>query len=716
MLSRIAGACYRRRWTTLTTWLLGALLLAAVGGMAQPTFDKEYALPGTDSQRAYDVLATHFPDQSTGTGGIVLHARSGLDTPAARARVSKVLETAGALDPSIRKVHAPTDTTGGGRVSADGRTGVAPIVFTTPRTEVPKDAARKIKERLTALSDDTVRVELSGTMFAPVPSAGLSETAGLIAAVAILLVAFGSLVVAWLPIVSGLVALTASSGIVMLLAEVMAVPNFSMSVAMMIAIGVSVDYALFIVTRYRDARRLGDGPEYAIATAASTAGRAVVFAGVTVIASLAGMVFMDIPFIYGLAASCVLSVVVTLALAITLVPALLSLTDRWLTRQPGRRTEPSAPTSSGVSGRSDRRFLFTRRPAVVVAIGIVALLALSSPALSMRLGATDASNAPTSETTRRAHDLQQAAFGPGATAPLMIVADLEREGGEQLGDLARKLTVTEGVAQVSPPVISRDGRAAVITVVPRSDAQDQATTRLVRHLRDDVLPSAEGGEMRLHVGGQTATFQDLADRLGNRLLVFLLAVVVAALLTLALMFRSLVVAAQAVLMTLLSLGAAYGLLVAVFQWGWAKEPFGLATTGPLESYTPMTLLALLFGLSIDYQVFLLSRIREAQHRTGDTRTAITEGVRASRRVIITAALIMAFVFGCFTLSPDRIMKQFGLGLASAVLMGALAALTVTPALLRLLGHRGRRSPTPDRQHPAAPTTPPSSTRLRPGRP
>ncbi|MEV0504813.1 MMPL family transporter [Streptomyces spectabilis] len=679
MLSRLARACHRRRWATLITWLLASLALVSAGGMAKPAFDAEYALPDTDSQSAYTLLEKHFPEQATGRGEIVLHAPGGLADPRARADADKVLAAA-RTSPAVKSVIAYDDTEQGGRFSDDGTTGVAVMVFTAPRTEVPKADAKDIAEHLTGMSTDRLRVNLSGSMFAPVPSAGLSETVGLAAAVVILLVLFGSLALAGLPVAVALIGLFTSMGLVMFLSKVMTVPTFSMSVAIMIVLGVGVDYSLFIATRYRSARQEGQPPAEAISITAATSGRAVLFAGTTVIVSLGGMLFMGIPFIYGLAVSCALGVVATLALGLTLVPALLGLCDRWVAR-PGRRGRdtPFTVTSRGVLDRHGGK---------IACAGVIALLVLCSPALSMRLGAADAKNAAASETTRRAYDLKQRAFGAGSTAPLSVVADLRGTGPDALDGLAERLRRTPGVNRVAPPAVSSDGKAALVTVIPRTAAQDEATPRLVRTLRAEVLPRAAAGTaLRLHVGGLTATSVDLTERMADKLLVFVLAVVVISLILLTAMFRSLLVPLQAIALTLLALGASYGLLTAVFQWGWGAGLVGAGSTGPLESYMPMTLMALLFGLSMDYQVFVLSRVREAYERHGDARAAVTEGLRSSGRVVLAAALIMAAVFGAFVLSPDRIMKQFGLGLAAAVLIEAFLVLVVTPALLTRLGER-----------------------------
>ncbi|GAA2121319.1 MMPL family transporter [Streptomyces synnematoformans] len=688
MLVRIARACHRRRWTTVIGWLLAALTLASVGGMAGTDFDSEYDLPDTDSQRAYEVLERHFPAQAAGTGDIVLHADAGLDAPEVRQRARRVLAAARAADPVVADVVAHTDTARGGLVSADGTVATARIVFTVGRTEVPDEAAEKIRERLTGMSGDGLAVEVSGTMFAPKPSTGLSESVGLAAALVVLLAAFGSLAMAGLPVLAALVGLLTAMGLVMLLSKAMNVPDFSMSVAVMIVLGVAVDYALFVATRYRRARRDGHDPDHAVALAAGTSGAAVLFAGTTVIVSLGGMFFMGVPFVRGLAVSCILGVAATLGLALTLVPALLGIADRWLTPR-GRLERRRAGTDGRAGGTYGRYETAVRRRPLAVVVGATALLlALCAPLAAMRLGSADAGNAPAADTTRRAHDLKQEAFGPGSTAPLTVVADLRGAPPETTAGLAGRLRRTPGVAHVSPPVTSPDGRAQVLTVVPRTDAQDEATPRLVRDLRETVLPEATAGtEARVHIGGVTATFQDLTDRMAGRLAVFVVAVVALSALVLAVMFRSPLVSAQAVLLTLLSLGASYGLLVAVFQWGWAAGPLGTGATGPLESYLPMTLMALLFGLGMDYQVFVLARIREARLHGAAAADAVGEGLRASRRVVLAAALIMAAVFASFALSPDRIMKQFGLGLAAGVLVAAAAVLVVTPALLTLLGDR-----------------------------
>ncbi|MEO3852701.1 MMPL family transporter [Streptomyces sp. B8F3] len=697
MLVRIARACHRRRWTTLLGWLLAALTLASVGGMAGTDFDSEYDLPDADSQRAYDVLERHFPEQAAGTGDIVLHADAGLDAPGVRQRARDVLAAARTADPVVAGVVSFDDATRGGLVSDDGTTATARIVFTVGRTEVPDEAAEEIERRLTGMSGGGLRVELSGTMFAPKPSTGLSEGVGLAAALVILLAAFGSLAMAGLPVLAALAGLLTAMGLVMLLSKAMNVPDFSMSVAVMIVLGVAVDYALFIAARYRRARRDGHDPEPAVALAAGTSGAAVLFAGTTVIVSLGGMFFMGVPFVYGLAVSCMVGVAATLGLALTLVPALLGIADRWLTPRGRLERRGAGARGAGSYAQVPASYelapgpyekLLRRRPLAVVVGATALLLVLCAPLAAMRLGSADAGNAPASDTTRRAHDLKQEAFGPGATAPLMVVADLRGASPGDTAGLVERLRRAPGVAHVSPPATSPDGRAQVLTVVPRTDAQDEATPRLVRDLRETALPEAAAGTpMRLHVGGVAATFQDLTDRMADRLAVFVLAVVVISALVLALMFRSPVVSVQAVVLTLLSLGVSYGLLVAVFQWGWAAGLLGTGATGPLESYMPMTLMALLFGLGMDYQVFVLARIREARLGGAQARDAVAEGLRDSRRVVLAAALIMAAVFAGFALSPDRIMKQFGLGLAGGVLVAAAAVLVVTPALLTYLGDR-----------------------------
>ncbi|RKS77032.1 RND superfamily putative drug exporter [Actinomadura pelletieri DSM 43383] len=682
MLERLGRWCHRRRKTVVVSWILLAFTLVSVGGMVKPDFDSEFALRDADSQRAYEVLAEHFPDRSTGMGEIVFHAPSGLADPTVRSRVERIVRDFGAADPTVTGVVSPFDEAGGGTTSVDGRTGRAQIWFSTARTEVPDEVRDELRARAAEQNGNGLQVELSGTMFAPVPDTSLSETVGLTAAVVILLVAFGSLLIVGMPLLTALVGLFGSLGLVMLLTKVMEVPDFTMSVAIMIVLGVGVDYALFLVTRYRTALRAGRVPEEAAGEATATAGRAVLFAGVTVIISLMGMLFMGVGFVHGLALGCALGVLITMIVAVTLVPALLGLFgERRLRRWADRRD------GSGAGWVRWNGFV-QRRAAVLVVLGVVVTGAVALPALAMRLGSNDAGNLPTSDTTRRAHDLKQAAFGLGSTAPLTVAAELDGTDPRALDPVVRRLAATPGVDAVSRPVTSADGRAVMFTVKPDTAAQDPETAALVREVREEILPwAAASTGARLHVGGVTATFEDLADRMASRLAVFVAAVLGLSFVLLILVFRSVVVPVLAVALTVLSLGAAYGVLVAVFQWGWAMSLFGLGRTGPLESYTPMTLMALLFGLSMDYQMFLLSRIKEAAGTARDARDAVTEGLRASGRVILAAALIMAAVFGGFTLSPDRIMKQFGLGLAVAILVQAVLVLTVAPAVLGALGSR-----------------------------
>jgi RND superfamily putative drug exporter len=466
-------------------------------------------------------------------------------------------------------------------------------------------------------------------------------------------------------------------------------PGFTGQAGAMIGIGVGIDYALFIVTRYREALRGGRSPEEAVVQAIDTSGRAVLFAGTTVIISLLGLFVTGLPMIRGLAVGASLAVFMTMAASLTLLPALLGFVGRNIDRLrvpfAGRRRDPSRTWSYRWSRVVQRRPV----PALIGALVIVVTLAV--PVFSIRLGFSDAGSNPTSDTTRRAYDLLSEGFGPGFNGPLLVAARIPggRTDGAVLQRLSSDLNRMPGVAYASPPLASRSGDAAVLFVVPTTAPQDQATSDLVHRLRDLVVPHAVAGSSAVvKVGGATAGVVDFASYTARRLPLLIGVVLALSFLLLMVVFRSVVVPLKAVVVNLLSIGAAYGLIVAVFQWGWGMSLIGVGKAGPVEAWAPMMIFAIVFGLSMDYEVFLLSRIREEYDRTGDNASSVGSGLAATARVITAAAAIMVSVFGSFALGPDRAIKLFGLGLAAAVLIDAtLVRLVLVPATMELLGWR-----------------------------
>jgi RND superfamily putative drug exporter len=506
----------------------------------------------------------------------------------------------------------------------------------------------------------------------------------------ILLIAFGSVLAMGLPLLTAALGITSGIALVGLAVHVIDMPSFSNQAVMMIAIGVGIDYALFIVTRYREGLHAGKDPEQAVVRAIDTAGRAVLFAGITVIIAVLGLFTVGLDMINGLAVGISLGVLMTMLTALTLLPAVLGFVGHNIDKLglPHRRRKDAAHHTT-FWYRWSR--LIQRRPWPALVIGAVVLVALASPVLSLRLGFGDAGNRQTADTTRRAYDLVSEGFGPGFNGPLLLVAETPgtNEARLALEALSARLNRTDGVTFATEPIFNEKGDAAILQVFPTTAPQEEETHALVKSLREDVIPLAmDGSQASVKVGGMTAVGMDFSDYSGQRLPWFIGTVLILSFLLLMTVFRSLLVPLKAVVMNLLSIGAAYGVIVAVFQWGWGASLIGVGKEGPVEAWAPMMLFAILFGLSMDYEVFLLSRIREDYDRTGDNATAVANGLAATARVITAAAAIMICVFGSFVLGVDRSIKLFGLGLAVAVLFDAtIVRLVLVPATMELLGDR-----------------------------
>jgi RND superfamily putative drug exporter len=669
MLTRLARTSFHHRRVVVALWVL-AFFVAVFGASAlKGDYANQGSLPGTDSQAAYDSLAHDFPQRHGDEGQLVFR-----DVTEHRPAIDDFLA-------GIDHVHGVMGVQQL-RISDGGRIAVAPITIATGSDADPKATASEIEDRAEALRDQGVDVELGGRWFAD-SEMPASEVVGVIAAIVILLVAFGSLIAMGLPIVTALVGIVISLAGVGLAANVFTTPEFAPQVAAMIGIGVGIDYALFIVTRYRTALHRSGSPEAAVIEAMNTSGRAVVFAGGTVMLSVLGMFLMGLSFLHGLAVGTSLAVVLAVLAAITLLPALLGFVGFNIDKfHVGRRTPTSKET---IAHRWAR--VVQRRPAVIAVASLAVLLIVASPLLSLRLGAADASNDPKGSTTHQAYDLLARGFGPGTNGPILVVVDTTtKRSGAALPALVDDLRTTPGVASVTDMQRNPAGTAAIATLYPTSGPQDVKTEVLVHHLRDDVVPEAVAGTGAVvHLGGQTAGAIDFATVMSDRLPIFFGAVLALSFLLLMFVFRSVLVPLKAVLMNLLSIGAAYGVVVAIFQWGWGADILGVSA-GPIEAWVPMMLFAIVFGLSMDYEVFLLSAIREHYDRTGDNATAVAEGLATTARVITAAALIMVFVFGSFVVSDVRALKLIGLGLAVAVAVDAsIVRIVLVPATMELLG-------------------------------
>ncbi|MGW4544076.1 MMPL family transporter [Streptomyces chartreusis] len=711
-LLRLGASAARHPWRVIAAWLIATTLavLAAVafGGR---TADSMTA-PGLDSQRAAELIERAGTGQEGMTAQVVVtplddgatffdHGSARTALTRLQTEVKRLPHVLGTSDPA-RALDAGRDTAvRGGLVSADGRIAVVRVQYPDQNrlSAEDLDALVDLGDRLRA--ELPLRIEMGGNLFYAFsdPDGGASELIGLLAAAAILFLAFGSLVAAALPIGMAVFGLTIGVATMTVLAGVTEVPTFAPVLGSMVGLGVGIDYALFVLARHREYLARGLDPQAAAGRAAATAGRPVVFAGGTVVVSILGLAVANVPFmtVGGLAVSIV---VLTMVLAsVTLLPAFLGAAGPRLartgrigralqTRKPGRlarRRDPAAGTAYAAGWR--RWIGHVSRHPVPYAVGAAGLLLTATlPVLGLRVGLPDDGSLPQSRTERRAYDLVAEGFGPGTNGPLVIAADPSGDPGV-LDRLVGAVAADPGIASVAPTHIDRATGIATLVVFPTTSPQDKATAETIARLRTDVLPTAIGpGPARAHVGGAAASLSDVGQRTSERLPVFVAAVLAMSFLLLMLVFRSILVPLKAVLLNLLSIGAAYGIMVAVFQWGWGGALIGLEATVPIVSFIPMFLFAILFGLSMDYEVFLLSRVREEYLRTGDNGTAIVEGVSRTARIITSAALIMVAVFLSFAVANDPSTKMFGLGLATAIFIDAtVVRMVLVPATMTLLG-------------------------------
>jgi len=692
MLEGLARWSYKHRWQMLGIWIVALVAVIALGSTAGGDYSNNFSLPGAESQRALDLLKARFPARSGDTADIVFRADAGANDPGIRSQMQELFAQISGLE-HVDAIESPYGPGGASRISRDGKIAFATIQFDVTAADVGKAEVDRIIELGRRTDGPRLQIEFGGSViqFAQFEPPGGAEAVGLLAAIIILLITFGSLLAMGLPILIALFGIGISLGLVLLFANFMNVPNFTPQLASMIGIGVGVDYALFIVTRYRQGLQEGLSPEEAIVLSISTAGRAVLFAGTTVVISLLGILLMGFSFVQGIAVGGAAAVLVTMLASVTLLPGVLGFVGRNIDKL-------HIPRLRRTENASRRSFWFRwsrviqRRPGTALVAGLIILGLLIVPFFKLRLGVADAGNDPTSRTTRRAYDLLSQGFGPGFNGPMLLVAEVPKgTSPEALGKLSQVLSRTDGVAALSPPIANRQGNTAIITVYPTTAPQDARTDQLVDHLRDTAIPQTMSGTgVTVLVGGLSPTFSDFAQKIGDRLPVLIGVVLALSFLLLMLVFRSLVVPLKAVIMNLLSIGAAYGVIVAIFQWGWLKGVVGIGKAGPIEAWAPMMLFTILFGLSMDYEIFLLSRVREDYLANGRRNgLAVANGVAATGRVITAAAAIMVAVFLSFVLGfPDRAIKLFGLGLAVAIFVDAtLVRMVLVPATMELLGDR-----------------------------
>jgi RND superfamily putative drug exporter len=692
-LGRLADLTYRHRLLTVLAWVAALALSVVLAGAFGGEFKADYSAPGSDSSAAQTLLEDEFPAQSGDTVDVVVRTAGPATTAAVRTDVRALLTKLAAV-PHVVGIDDPYASPGG--VSPDGRTVVAHArldVVNPP--DMPVEDSQRMLDVADAASRPGLTVALGGQTIQQAEQGAIgSEGLGLAAAAIILLVTFGSVVAAGLPILVAVAGLAVSSTLTTLLISVIDAPDWSTSLATMMGIGIGIDYALLMVTRFREWRAVGLDERAATVATLDTAGRAVLLAGSTVVISMLGLFAMGLSFMRGAALVTILGVLVVLLASITLFPALRGYLGRHIDRLrlPLTRSR-TVQVATGGHVEPSRAWLgwsrlIERHRVVAAVVGVVALLALASPFLSVRFGFPDAGNNREGTSTRQAYDEQSRAFGAGSNGPLLMVAELPPSGGQAaLDQTTGALRSTSGVAAVTEPAISPDGTTAVFTVIPTTGPQDSKTEDLVHALRDTTLPSAtEGTGLAVHVGGVTATSIDSTHNIAKRIPLLIGGVVFLSMLLLLVSFRSVAVAVKAAVMNLLSVAAASGVVALVLQGGWAGRLVGIDTETPLPAFVPVLMFAVLFGLSMDYEVFLVSRMREAWLRTRDNHRAILEGLAGTGRVITAAAAIMVAVFAAFIPSPDIVLKVIGLGMASAIFIDAtVVRMLLVPAVMHLLG-------------------------------
>ncbi|MET0558800.1 MAG: MMPL family transporter [Solirubrobacterales bacterium] len=690
-MRRFATWTTGHRKTVIVGWIVALFVIGGISGSVGADFAEEFKLPASDSKEAFDLLENKFPAQSGDAAQIVFKAEGGVDTPAVKNKMEPVFTEIERF-PHVSEVASPYEKGGAAAISDDGEIAYATIQFDAAGNKLDKEKTREIIAIAEKPSGDGLQVELGGNLIAEAEQeeGDSSFAIGLLAAMVVLLITFGSVVAMGLPIITALFALGVGLSLVTIGTHVFDTANFALVLAAMIGLGVGIDYALFIFTRFRNGLDEGLKPRDAAIAAVDTAGRAVLFAGITVIIALLGMFLLGLTFLYGVATAAALAVLFTMIAALTLLPALLTIVGHRVDRLriPGLGSREPTTAENTKWYRWSREI--QRRPWLAAILSGGLLIILCIPTLSLRLGTNDAGTEPPNKTTRQAYDLLAEGFGPGFNGPFVMVAALPAKGDDAgLTELKQALEDEEGVAATTDVTLNSAQNTGVFQVYPTTSPQSEATTELLDRIRDDLIPPIERKtKAQLHVGGINAIFEDFGNAITEKLPLFIGVVVLLSALLLMAVFRSVLVPLKAVLMNLLSIGAAFGLIVAVFQWGWGASLIGVDNTGPIISFFPIFLFAIVFGLSMDYEVFLMSRIHEEWEHKKDATEAVTRGLALTGRVITAAAAIMVTVFASFMLGDERIIKLFGLGLAAAVFIDAVIIRSVlVPAIMQLLGTR-----------------------------
>jgi RND superfamily putative drug exporter len=685
-LARIAGWCHDHRWWVLVLWLI-ALVGSNVAAQATGSNFSNNLTGG--AQPVQQILNQAFPSQKGSPAEVVITTTGPVSAPAVQQRTAKLVA---ALIPlaHVSDVVSPFAPAGAHQISKNGHIAYVQVVFDEQAGNLPQAAINTVISTAQSFAASGYHVSLGGQAISLVAGGkpGSSEGIGILAAIIIMLLAFGSVVAMGLPIITALFGIAVAFAVLDLLSHVITTPTFAPEMMAMIGLGVGIDYALFIVTRFRQGLAEGRTPRQATAVSLATSGRSVVFAGTTVILSLLGLFILQLPFMRGLAVGAIAAVVLVMLAAITLLPAMLGFSGLAIDKLhlPGLLQNAAEPSPRGFWYRWSRTVQRHPIRSGVAALACLVLLAL--PFFSMRLAFTDAGNDPTSSTTRQAFDALATGFGPGFNGPLIVAASVPDGGKATVEALRAGVAATAGVVFTTPVQFSASGRDAVMIAYPSTSPQSARTEAIVHALRNRTIPAATAGTgVVAYVGGETAGSVDASSYLSSRLVWVIGVVLLLAFLLLMAVFRSLAIPVKAVVVNMLSVGAAYGVIVAVFQWGWLGGLIGIGSTGPIDPWIPLMMFTILFGLSMDYEVFLLSRIREEWRRTGDNSSAVADGLAKTARVITAAAAIMICVFGSFVIGdPLHVLKVFGLGLAAAILIDAtLVRMVLVPSIMELLG-------------------------------
>ncbi len=693
-MKKLAKWCFNHKFVVIGVWVVAAIALNAIEGSVGSAYKDDFKLPHTDSFDAIRLLQNNVPKASGDSDQIVIAAKSGsLSDPAVRSRVQSLLAGI-AKRPHVSSVDSPYTATH--QISKSGGIGYANVTFDVQSNKLSKSASKAFVTQVTNASTGNVEFEVEGQIAQQGNQDHSSSSLGIgfLAAAVVLFIVFGSFLAMLLPLLTAALSLSTGIAVIGLVSHVFTMASFANQLALLIGLGVGVDYALFIVTRYRQALLRGLSREESAVQALDTSGRAVLFAGVIVCIAMLGMFALGVSFLYGVAVASAIAVAFTVVAALTLGPALLSLFGRLVLRRRDRKALEEHKLASSDESPTWARWtgFLQRRPAIVAAAAAAVMIIIAIPFFSMRLGSSDAGSDPTSSTTRKAYDLLAKGFGPGYNGPLQLVAQINNPS--QRADfikIDRAVAATPGVVSASPPrfLPGVPGRApvALASVIAKGSPQNASTEGLLHRIRNHVVPQASAGTtLRVLVGGNTAIFDDFSKILTAKLPLFIGIVVLLSFLLLVAVFRSLVIPLTAAVMNLLSAGAAFGVVTAVFQNGWGASLLGIDKTGPIESFLPVLVFPIVFGLSMDYEIFLISRIYEEWHRRGHNREAVAHGLAATGRTITAAAAIMVLVFGAFILGGQRVIELFGVGLASAVFLDALIVRSVlVPSLMLLFG-------------------------------